>query len=81
MVIMHLRYPKAFSECKGGGANFQVGKARRLYRNLKTGFAYRSLLCKKLFVQLKIHHLLHCPKKMFVNGDAWGWPQDWSTGS
>ena len=19
------------------------------------------------------------PEKMFVNGDAWGWPQDWST--
>lgn len=69
---------EAFSECKGGGANFQVGKAGvytvTLKLDLRTGRFSAKAVCTAEDTSSAT-----LPEKMFVNGDAWGWPQDWST--
>lgn len=69
---------EAFSECKGGGANFQVGKAGvytvTLKLDLRTGQFSAKAVCTAEDTSSAT-----LPEKMFVNGDAWGWQQDWST--
>ena len=64
--------------CKGGGANFQVGKAGvytvTLKLDLRTGRFSAKAVCTAEDTSSAT-----LPEKMFVNGDAWGWPQDWST--
>lgn len=69
---------EAFSECKSGGANFQVGKAGvytvTLKLDLRTGQFSAKAICTAEDTSSAT-----LPEKMFINGSAWGWKQDWST--
>lgn len=63
---------EAFSECKGGGANFKVGKVGvytiTLKLNLRTGqFAVKAVCTAEDVSSATL------PEKMFVIGDPWDW--------
>ena len=72
---------EAFSECKGGGDNFTVGKAGIYDVTLKLDLRTGVFFCSGYLYGRKTLQSATLPEKMFVVGAPWDWKWEKCTGN